>query len=174
MYYFWEKRKMKKFIIISVVFIFTSVFSVFAQIDTNKNSNSVDFKGSSLGDPSKNKEDKSLDFKGSSFGDPSRGTSSGSLIFTEGHDVKSISKIEDLNIKWTLKENNSIKKIVIVDLSTDDIETIWLINDYKDNFVNYEKIKGCLLKEFIKDHTYKLNITLNSGENASLDFKYGN
>lgn len=175
---------MKKLFLLSTLFLYVSVITAFAQNtenNTNSNSTSVDFKGTSLGDPSKKNEENSndnksvqIDFKGTSLGDPSRGTNSGSLIFTEGYNVKSISKIEDLNIKWTLKENNSIKKILIVDLTTDDIETIWLVNDYKDNFVTYEKIKGCLLKEFVKDHTYKLNITLNSGENASMDFKYAN
>jgi hypothetical protein len=168
---------MKKLFLFSILFLSFSLIAVIAQnTDTTNNRSNVDFKGSSLGDPSKRNEDKSLqlDYKGSSLGDPSRGTTSGSLIFTEGYNVKTINKIEDLNIKWTLKENNSIKKILIVDLTTDDIETIWLLNDYKDNFVNYEKIKSCLLKDFIKEHTYKLNITLNSGENASLEFKYAN
>lgn len=178
---FEKKNNMKKLFLLTLVFLCTTVVYVFAQNtdpNTNNNSSSVDFKGTSLGDPSKKNEEKSdnkslnIDFKGTSFGDPSRGTNSGSLMFTEGFDVKSISKIEDLNIKWTLKENNTIKKILIVDLSTDDVETIWLYNEYHDNFVNYEKIKPCLLKEFIKGHTYKLNITLNSGENASVDFKY--
>ncbi len=173
---------MKKltFLFVLILFISAITFAQNTENNTNNNNTNVDFKGSSLGDPSKKNEDKSsdksvqVDFKGSSLGDPSRGTSSGSLTFTEGYNVKTISKIEDLNIKWTLKENNSIKKILIVDLTTDDIETIWLINDYKDNFVNYEKIKGCLLKEFVKEHSYKLNIMLNSGENASVEFKYAN
>ena len=164
---------MKKSFSLCLVFFCISTIAVFAQNtdnNTTNNSSTVDFKGTSLGDPSEKNDNKSLniDF----IGDPSRGTNSGSLIFTEGFNVKSISKIEDLNIKWTLKENNIIKKILIVDLSTDDVETIWLYNVYNDNFVNYEKIKGCLLKEFVKGHTYKLNIILNSGENASLDFEY--
>jgi len=178
---------MKKIATISVLMICFFIISATAQnnenntTNTNSNNTNVDFKGSSLGDPTKKNEDTnkdnkniSIDFKGSSLGDPTRGTGSGSLIFTEGYDKKSISKIEDINIKWTLKENNTIKKIVIVDLTTDDIETVWLVNDYKDNYVNYEKIKDCLLKPFVKDHTYKLNITLQSGENASVDFKYAN
>jgi hypothetical protein len=175
---------MKKSAILSVLFFCFSVIFIYAQkteTNTNNNNTTVDFKGSSLGDPSKNNENTStdnksvqIDFKGSSLGDPSRGTNSGSLVFTEGYNVKSINKLEDLNIKWTLKENNSIKKILIVDLTTDDVETIWSVNDYKESFVNFEKIKGCLLKDFVSGHTYKLNITLNSGENASLDFKYGN
>lgn len=112
-----------------------------------------------------------VDFKGAVYGEPSRGPGDNPYLkFTDEYNIKKFAKAEDLAINWTMDEEVTIKKIFILDLTSEDMDIVWKVSEWKENKVAYDLIKEELKKEFTSGHSYKLNILLSNNKSTSFDF----